>query len=267
MICGGDEGTESIVVPGGYADDEDHGDIIVYPGQGGRDPNFGRQITDQELTRGNLGLARSHLDGLPVRVIRGQEGDPAYSPSSGYRYEGLFRVDDYWREIGHDGFQIWRFRLVALGNVGPDSAEEASPSGTPSRPGRVETTVQRIVRNTKVAERVKMLHNYTCQVCGSRIETPAGPYAEAAHVQALGTPHNGPDTLDNVLCLCPNDHVRFDAGAIYIDSDNRVVDSVSGAVLRVLMAHPGHVLSQIYFAYHRRHFAGKGLTDTDGTTP
>jgi hypothetical protein len=24
----------------------------------------------------------------------------------------------------------------------------------------------------------------------------------------VGRPHNGPDTADNVLCLCPNDHVR-----------------------------------------------------------
>jgi hypothetical protein len=26
--------------------------------------------------------------------------------------------------------------------------------------------------------------------------TPAGPYAEAAHIRAMGVPHNGPDVLD-----------------------------------------------------------------------
>ncbi|MGO9353608.1 MAG: YDG/SRA domain-containing protein [Mycobacterium sp.] len=57
-----------------YVDDQNYGDVIIYTGQGGRDPNTGRQIADQQLTRGNLGLARSHLDGLPVRVIRGYEG-------------------------------------------------------------------------------------------------------------------------------------------------------------------------------------------------
>ena len=62
-----------------------------------RDNDTGRQIADQQLRRGNLGLARSHLDGLPVRVIRGHEGDPAYSPASGYRYDGLFRVAEYWQ--------------------------------------------------------------------------------------------------------------------------------------------------------------------------
>lgn len=72
-ICGGANGAESIVVSGGYIDDQDYGDVIVYTGQGGRDP----EMANQELTRGNLGLARSHLDGLPVRVIRGFEGNKA----------------------------------------------------------------------------------------------------------------------------------------------------------------------------------------------
>ncbi|WP_406603762.1 HNH endonuclease [Neolewinella aquimaris] len=26
----------------------------------------------------------------------------------------------------------------------------------------------------------------------------------------LGAPHNGPEDLSNLLCLCPNYHVKFD---------------------------------------------------------
>jgi hypothetical protein len=40
----------------------------------GRDPESGKQVTDQELVRNNLALALSCQKGLPVRVIRG--GDP-----------------------------------------------------------------------------------------------------------------------------------------------------------------------------------------------
>lgn len=43
-ICGGADGAESIVVSGGYIDDQDYGNVIVYTGQGGRDPDSGRQI-------------------------------------------------------------------------------------------------------------------------------------------------------------------------------------------------------------------------------
>ncbi len=86
----GKEGADSIVVSGGYEDDRDEGDLIIYTGQGGRDPNSGKQVTDQTLTRGNLALAVSQLHGLPIRVIRGAGHRSPYSPKSGYRYDGLF---------------------------------------------------------------------------------------------------------------------------------------------------------------------------------
>src|SRR3954470_11214782 len=69
------EGADSIVVSGGYEDDQDYGDTIVYTGHGGNDPNSGAQIADQTLDRGNAALALNHQQGLPVRVIRGANGD------------------------------------------------------------------------------------------------------------------------------------------------------------------------------------------------
>ena len=257
-ICGGGDGAESIVVSGGYVDDQDYGDLIVYTGQGGRDPNSGRQVEDQELVRGNLGLARSCLDGLPVRVIRGQQGNPTYSPTSGYRYDGLFRVDEYWHDQGEDGHRIWRFRLVALEGQ-PAASPTAEDESETATPGRAVTTIQRIVRSNKVAEAVKNLNEYTCQVCSSSLVTPAGPYAEAAHIRALGTPHNGPDILDNLLCLCPNDHVRFDAGAIYIDLVNEdfEVFDFNGTAMGPLRLKPGHAPNPNYLRYHRQHFAAR----------
>ena len=75
----GTEGAESVVVSGGYPDDQDSGDEIIYTGQGGRDTS-GKHVKDQELVRGNLALAKSELEGLPVRIIRGAHpGDP-YAP-------------------------------------------------------------------------------------------------------------------------------------------------------------------------------------------
>src|SRR5438045_1732599 len=44
---GGPEGADSIVLLGGYEDDEDYGDEI------GNDPQTGRQVRDQELKTGN----------------------------------------------------------------------------------------------------------------------------------------------------------------------------------------------------------------------
>jgi len=107
-----DEGADSIVLSGGYEDDQDFGDEIIYTGHGGRDEQTKQQISDQLLTRGNLALAYSRLHGLPVRVIRGANHKSPFSPPVGYRYDGLYRVEDYWHDIGRSGYVIWRFRLV-----------------------------------------------------------------------------------------------------------------------------------------------------------
>ena len=90
-----EERADPIVVSGGYVDDEDYGDVIVYTGQGRNDPVTKQQIADQEFKRGNAALARSCGQGLPLRVVRESRGDPEHSPSSGFRYDGLYAVESY----------------------------------------------------------------------------------------------------------------------------------------------------------------------------
>src|SRR5215204_6245995 len=108
------KGADSIVLSGGYEDDEDHGDVIVYTGYGGRDPDTGQQVSDQPFAGWNMALARSGLDGLPVRVIRGEGHDSPFSPNAGYRYDGLCSVDDCWHDTGRSGYLIWRYRLAKI---------------------------------------------------------------------------------------------------------------------------------------------------------
>jgi putative restriction endonuclease len=239
------DGADSIVVSGGYVDDQDNGDVLIYTGQGGNDPDSGRQIADQELTRGNAGLVISCEEGLPIRVVRGSGGDPAFAPASGYRYDGLYRVESYWPDSGRDGFRIWRFRLEKIGVELHPETEGPTPTE------RAETTIQRIVRNTAHAIRVKELHDFTCQVCGVRIATPRGEYAEGAHIRPLGEPHNGPDELDNILCLCPNHHVMLDRLAIYIDDRQRVRLSSDHSDLGPLRKARRHLLNEANLAYQR----------------
>ncbi|MER6036521.1 YDG/SRA domain-containing protein [Streptomyces sp. NPDC001835] len=235
-ICGTKRtGAESIVVSGGYKDDEDYGDVIVYTGHGGQD-GTGNQVSDQSLAdSGNAALVTSYLEGLPVRVLRGYQGGAPYAPATGYRYDGLYRVTSYGSKLGIDGFLIWQFRLEAyedtptlqaaqqpeLPNT-PAQSEPAAGAGNET-PERITSTVQRIVRSSAVKRQVKVWHDNRCQICHLRIDVPGGSYSEGAHIRALGSPHNGPDTTGNVLCLCPNCHVMFDAGAIVIEDDLTVI--------------------------------------------
>jgi putative restriction endonuclease len=250
----GREGADSIVVSGGYEDDQDYGNLIIYTGHGGNDPATGRQVADQTFSVGNRALAVSCDEGLPVRFIRGAGGDPKFSPPTGYRYDGLYSVQRYWHETGRSGFLVYRYELVSIED--PISASEVeSQEDIDARPDRTAVTTQRIVRNTATAQRVKRLHNHTCQVCRLSLTTPTGPYAEAAHIRPLGRPHDGPDTAENILCLCPNDHVLFDSGAVHIGDDYGVRETSSGSVLSSLRLIPEHPVSRQHIAYHREHIA------------
>jgi putative restriction endonuclease len=107
-------GARSVVISGAYEDDEDFGSIIIYTGHGGRDPETGRQIAHQTLTRGNLALAYSALHGLPVRLIRSAGHPSPHAPEVGYCYDGLHIVEDYWQAAGKSGFYVWRYRLCKM---------------------------------------------------------------------------------------------------------------------------------------------------------
>ena len=245
------EGADSIVVSGGYEDDDDQGDEIVYTGHGGRDPNSGEQTSDQLLERGNAALAYSCMNGLPVRVVRGAAHASIFAPAQGYRYDGLYRVDDYWHDHGHAGFLIWRFRLckMELLSVLPTVAfnQQGENAGETRRQ---QITYQRNNRDTQQGREIKALYDYRCQGCETRLVGSAGPYAEAAHIRPLGRPHNGPDSRENLLCLCPNHHVLLDYGGFAITDSLTILGSN-----RKLIVKQEHRISVEHIRYHRTHYA------------
>ncbi len=114
-------------------------------------------------------------------------------------------------------------------------------------PDRVATSTWRIIRDTQLTRRVKALHAYECQICGHTIKLPDGScYAEAHHIQPLGAPHNGPDVMGNVVCVCPNHHAELDLGAIAIN-------------LAALRRRTGHSIEPKYVQYHNREvYRGSG---------
>jgi len=254
-------GCVSICVNGGYSDDDDRGDEIIYTGEGGNDTATKRQTADQKLSSsGNAALLYSVTTGLPVRVIRGPKSDWAGAPTTGFRYDGLYKVVEHWGTTGLDSFWIWQFRLERL--TGQDEApfkvgvpapnSRAKPTGNP-RPTRTTGVVQRVVRNSEVARWVKELYDHTCQICGTKLAMRDTEYAEGAHIKALGHPHGGADQVGNVLCLCPNHHVLFDFGAIYLSDDLTVYDHARTR-LGQLKVKPRHGIDIASVASHRERF-------------
>jgi putative restriction endonuclease len=240
---------ESIVLSGGYVDDKDYGDEIIYTGEGGRDPNTGLQVSDQTLTGGNLALYNHYREGRPIRVSRGSNADSPHAPPTGYRYGGLYRIESVWSDIGRDGYKIWRYKFIKLSN-----SEIITPTITSVPPQgsritqRIQVTTSRVIRSSAIGNYVKDLYDYTCQISGVQLDTPNGPYAEACHIQPVGKPHNGPDEVSNVLCLSPNMHVLFDLGAISIN-DDLTLKGIEGR----LTIKDEHDLSKEAIKYHREH--------------
>jgi putative restriction endonuclease len=254
-ICATQElGAESIVLSDKYEDDEVHADFLLYTGHGGRSEESGQQVADQTLTKANKGLVRSQVTGLPVRVFR-----KVTAPAGGqaFRYEGLFRVVSRDCRPGRSGFLVFLFRLEPVQAAG-DALAPARPYAPPdvfstattlAEPvARYEATVSRLVRDTALTRQVKTLHGYRCQVCGERLATPGGFYAEAAHIRPLGAPHHGPDVLSNVLCLCPNHHALFDFGSFGVADDYTLL-GLAGQLRRL----PAHQPNLGQLAYHRHH--------------
>ncbi|NYF43005.1 YDG/SRA domain-containing protein [Streptosporangium sandarakinum] len=257
------EGADAIVLNGGYPDDRDYGDVIIYTGHGGQDPRTKKQIAHQTLNdSGNAGLVKSELDKLPVRVIRGFEEKSPHAPLTGYRYDGLYRVIRHWFKERYDGFRVCQFLMIKIGST-YDAGDLQSPAEAnigellevlddQAKPAsRTTSTVNKINRRAELVKKVKDLYENHCQICGNTVELPSGPSSEAAHIQALGIPHNGPDTLDNILCLCPNDHKRFDNGALYLTDDLRIVNAIKGTIEGQIRRHREHRIEIAYVRYHR----------------
>jgi len=93
----------------------------------------------------------------------------------------------------------------------------------PNLPERVATTISRILRNSPLVTALKRRYNFSCQICGTRLDLPNSFfYCEAHHIRPLGAPHNGSDKESNLVIVCPNHHVLLDYGAIPLSTGSLV---------------------------------------------
>ncbi|CAI9095626.1 OLC1v1031615C1 [Oldenlandia corymbosa var. corymbosa] len=127
----------SIVASGGYDDDMENPDVVIYSGQGGLKAKD-KQPEDQKLEKGNLALFNSISTRNPVRVIRGSKEKDIGSQDSKakivtkYVYDGLYTVEKCWREAGNHGKLVFMFELRRM----PGQPEIAWKEVKTSKKGR-----------------------------------------------------------------------------------------------------------------------------------
>lgn len=141
--------------------------------------------------------------------------------------------------------------LLRLAELATDESGHYAPTA------RKQSTVNRLLRDSAQAKAIKRVYNHTCQICHIQLAIGDQLYAEAAHIRPLGAPHNGPDSRDNLLCLCPNHHVLLDLGAFCISDDLRLMpDGLE------LSLHSSHSLSIAHLKYHREQIFGRSPQGT-----
>ncbi|KAL8117502.1 E3 ubiquitin-protein ligase ORTHRUS 2-like [Apium graveolens] len=115
-------GAQSVVISGGYEDDEDHGEWFLYTGSGGRDLSGNKRTSktqsfDQTFKDYNEALRVSCKNGYPVRVVRSyKEKRSSYAPENGLRYDGIYRIEKCWRKVGTQGHKVCRYLFVRCDN-------------------------------------------------------------------------------------------------------------------------------------------------------
>jgi len=105
----------AIVMSGGYEDDVDKLEEMIYTGQGGNNMKGNqRQYRDQRMEKSNLALKNSMECSTPVRVIRGHVDKQNKYGGKFYTYDGLYNVIGFWTERGHSGFIVCKYKLQRL---------------------------------------------------------------------------------------------------------------------------------------------------------
>lgn len=98
---------------------------------------------------------------------------------------------------------------------------------------KVEKDVYCYVSKPILKESVKSLYNYRCQICGDvvlrtgwthnmdRINEWKYLSADVHHIMPLSK--GGPDSRDNMLCLCPTCHRKFHSGEFRLNEKNNQI--------------------------------------------
>ena len=196
-------------------------------------PTYGESLKHQGLSNLADWTAAENKAAITGLIIDGTSLMPG---------EGYFRL---FQRTNED-FQWWeeQIKLSKATDWSTYIPEVKAPDtpvavdSEPASPDRVKTTTYRILRDTNLAKKAKYINNHECQICGHYLQLSNGrKYVEAHHIQPLGSPHDGPDVLGNIICVCPNHHAELDYGARELDvSKIRTVD--------------GHVIESEYIAYH-----------------
>ena len=196
----------------------------------------------------SYGQTRTYdTDWITERVRASGYWDNRKKPKSPARTINSYfsQSSDVFENVGPNQYRLRLEKFQAPASL------ESIDNAEPSEPRRKSQSTTRIIRQTKLIEQLKLLHDNRCQICGLAIQFGDKFYSEGHHIQPLA--RNGPDVAENILVLCPNHHVLCDYGGWRLDRSSLRLD------LR-------HRVSDQYIEWHNEHLLLSGYVATDTTT-
>ncbi|MEU9034865.1 HNH endonuclease [Streptomyces sp. NPDC048352] len=151
------------------------------------------------------------------------------------------------------------FGMEALEDEAP-AIRSSTPESEPWRPSGRGIHRIRPQTGSSAVRKLKQWYQDRCQMCAQvlALPSPRHRYSEAAHIRARED--NGPDIVENLLCLCPTCHVLFDTGARVLTDDLTIIDTVTGQSGKRIELHRWHFIDSRYVRHHRQRWTGNDLT-------
>ena len=162
----------------------------------------GKQAWVKRARACDTGLRKALEKGLPIRVVIQSGKLGTLGTDERTRTEKRVLDPVYWNIKSVD-YDTGEFILIRSGEAFIDQFE--FPDAGTETPGQSRKTTKVYDRDPEVRKIVLRRANGFCEYCGAEgFETPRGKYLETHHIIPLS--ENGPDTVRNVIALCPNDH-------------------------------------------------------------
>ena len=119
---------------------------------------------------------------------------------------------------------------------------------------RIGHTIYQLKRNSKLSKLLKEHYSFRCQVCGKSISIENENYAEVHHIRPRNR-YSGDDVWENMIVLCPNHHVEFDYGVLFLNPSNfhlvhKFDSEINGKKITVK---PPHVIGREYAEFAKTH--------------
>jgi hypothetical protein len=240
--------------------------VLIYPSY---DENTSKWAYEVEWVGWYIGCVED-VDEKHQDEVEGHRPPPTaqHSQDNAYGWAVFWRVEDLQPLPSEEALAVSKLFSYKTGNRhknaaprGPElivrpewfdrAIERLTPlpaTDIPEPPYRVKTTVNRIIRDTAKAQRLKRKHYFRCQICGIQLKVGEDEhYAEVHHIRPLGGEHNGTDDFGNMLVLCPNHHAQFDYGIPRFVSVNEV--EIFGERYELAL---GHSLREENIIYHNQ---------------